>query len=87
MDLVAVIGLGVLGVSIALSGVRAAVGPSLFDRALAFDCISFNFAGCVLLASILMRSDLFIEVVLVIALLGFMATITVAFYLEGTLVE
>ncbi|HCF58529.1 MAG TPA: Na(+)/H(+) antiporter subunit F [Myxococcales bacterium] len=87
VDLVAVIGLGVLGLSIALCGVRAAIGPSLFDRALAFDCISYNFAGSILLVSLLMRSALYIEVVLVIALFGFIATITIAFYLEGTLVE
>ena len=79
--------LGVLGVGIALCAIRAYRGPSLFDRVLAFDCIALNVVGAILLVSILLESAVFMDVVLVVALLGFLGTISLAAYLEGSLVD
>lgn len=79
--------LGVIGVSILLCVIRAVKGPTLFDRVLAFDCIALNVVGAILLVSALLRTDAFMDVVLVVALLGFMGTISLGSYLEGTLVD
>jgi multicomponent Na+:H+ antiporter subunit F len=79
--------LAVIGVGILLCVVRAIRGPSLFDRVVAFDCIVLNVVGAVLLLSILYRTDAFMDVVLIVALLGFLGTVSLAAYLEGSLVD
>jgi multicomponent Na+:H+ antiporter subunit F len=79
--------LGVIGIGIVLCAIRAIKGPSLFDRVMAFDAIALNIVGATLLLSIYFRSAVFIDFVLVVALLGFLGTLSFAAYLEGTLVE
>ncbi len=77
----------VLVISIALCLVRAVRGPTLFDRVLAFDCLALNVVGGFVLISLLLRTDAYLDVVLVVALLGFLGTVAIATYLEGTLVD
>lgn len=80
-------GMLVLALGILLCVIRAYRGPTLFDRVMAFDAIALNFVGATLLLSILLRTDAFMDVVLVVALLGFLGAISLASYLEGTLVD
>jgi multicomponent Na+:H+ antiporter subunit F len=77
----------VIGIGILLCAIRAIKGPSLFDRVMAFDAIALNVVGATLLLSLYFRTVAFIDFVLVIALLGFLGTVSFAAYLEGTLVE
>jgi len=79
--------LGVIGVGIILCAIRAVRGPSLFDRVMAFDAIALNIVGATLLLSLFYRTSSFIDFVLVVALLGFLGTVSFAAYLEGTLVK
>jgi multicomponent Na+:H+ antiporter subunit F len=71
----------VLAISIGLCMVRAVRGPTLFDRVLAFDCLALNVVGGVVLVSLLLRTDAYLDVVLVVALLGFLGTVAFATYL------
>lgn len=87
VPVVVVASLFVLAIGILLCVIRAYRGPTLFDRVMAFDAVALNFVGAVLLFSILLRSDAFMDVVLVVALLGFLGAISLASYLEGTLVD
>jgi multicomponent Na+:H+ antiporter subunit F len=80
-------GLFILAFGILLCVIRAFKGPTLFDRVMAFDAIALNFVGAILLLSILLRTDAFMDVVLVVVLLGFLGAIALASYLEGTLVD
>jgi multisubunit Na+/H+ antiporter MnhF subunit len=77
----------VIAISIGLCLVRAVRGPTLFDRVLAFDCLALNVVGGVVLVSLLLHTDAFLDVVLLVALLGFLGTVSIATYLEGTLVD
>jgi multicomponent Na+:H+ antiporter subunit F len=77
----------VVAIGIGLCMVRALRGPTLFDRVLAFDCLALNMVGAILLISLLLHTDAFLDVVLVVALLGFLGTVALATYLEGTLVD
>jgi multicomponent Na+:H+ antiporter subunit F len=77
----------VIGIAIGMCVIRAVRGPSLFDRVLAFDCIMLNVVGAVLLLSILFRTEAFMDVVLIVALLGFLGTVSFAAYLEGSLAD
>lgn len=88
METVIVVGaLLVIAISVGLCVVRAVRGPTLFDRVLAFDCLALNMVGGVLLISLLLHTDAFLDVVLVVALLGFLGTVAFATYLEGTIVD
>ncbi len=84
---IAMVALATLGIGILLCFWRVLVGPSLFDRVLAFDCIALHFVGGTLLLSVLFGSAAFMDVVLVVALLGFIGTTSLAAYLEGSLVD
>ena len=77
----------VIAVGVVLCLFRALKGPTLFDRVLAFDCLALNVVGGVLLISLLLKTDAFLDVVLVVALLGFLGAVSFATYLEGTLVD
>jgi len=79
--------LGVVAIGIVLCAIRAVKGPSLFDRVMAFDAIALNVVGATLLLSIYFRTAAFIDFVLVVALLGFLGTVSFAAYLEGNLVD
>lgn len=77
----------VLGIGIVLCGIRAVCGPSALDRVMAFDCIALNVVGVMLLDSIGQRTGASMDMVLVVALLGFLGTIRFAAYPEGSLVD
>lgn len=84
-----VIGAGLIGlaIGITLCIIRAFRGPTLYDRVMVFEAIALHFVGAALLLSILLRTDAFMDIVLVVALLGFLGTVSLASYLEGTLVD
>ncbi len=82
-----VVALASSAAGVLLCAIRAVRGPSMFDRVLAFDCIVLNLLAATLLLSMLLETSAFMDVVLVVALLGFLGTISLAAYLEGTLVE
>ena len=74
-----------LTVGVVLSGVRMIIGPTIYDRVLAFDTAGLDVIGTILLVEILFDTGVFMDVVLVISLLGFLGTITLTAYLEGRL--
>lgn len=71
-----------LGLGHLLCLLRAIKGPSSFDRVLAFDCMALQSLGMILLFSILSRTNAYIDVILVVGLLGFVGTASLAYYLE-----
>jgi multisubunit Na+/H+ antiporter MnhF subunit len=86
-SLVPLLGLAVLGVGMVLCAVRIVRGPSAFDRVAAFDCLVLDAVGAVLLLSMLLETAVFLDAVLLVALLGFLGTVSLAIYLEGTFVD
>lgn len=87
MEVVVLGALGVVGLGLACCLYRVVRGPSAFDRVLALDSAVLNVVGAILLDSILIRSGAFLDVVLVVALLGFLGTIALTAFLEGRLGE
>jgi multicomponent Na+:H+ antiporter subunit F len=84
-ELVIMAAIVALTVGVVLSGIRMIIGPTIYDRVLAFDTAGLDVIGAILLVEILFDTGVFMEVVLVIALLGFLGTITLTAYLEGRL--
>jgi multicomponent Na+:H+ antiporter subunit F len=85
MSAVIIVALLVMAIGMGFCIFRMVKGPTQFDRVMAFDAIALHVVGTFLLLSILLRTAAFMEVVLVVALLGFVGTIVMAAYLEGTL--
>lgn len=71
-----------LVLSIVLSFVRLARGPSLADRVVALDLISTISIGLIAVYSIANDETAFLDVAIILALIAFLGTIAFAYYLE-----
>lgn len=76
------VALAALAVVFALSLVRVVLGPTVADRAVAADLCLFAVVGALALLSIRQDSQAFLDVVLIATLLGFLATVALAWLLE-----
>ncbi|MGL4316563.1 MAG: K+/H+ antiporter subunit F [Pseudomonas sp.] len=80
--------LAMLGLALLLAAARLVKGPSLPDRVLALDTLYINAIALIILYGIWKNSELFFEVALLIAVLGFVSTVAVAKYmLRGDIIE
>lgn len=70
--------MGGLAVSIALCLARLLRGPAIVDRLLALDTMTINVLAFLVVLSIHLRTDVFLESVLVLALLAFVGTVAIA---------
>lgn len=74
--------------ALALTTWRLVAGPDSTDRVLALDTLYVNTVALVILLGMRLASNLLFEAALVIALLGFIATIALArFIARGDVVE
>ncbi|KEJ97478.1 multisubunit potassium/proton antiporter, PhaF subunit [Pseudosulfitobacter pseudonitzschiae] len=71
-----------------LSMVRLVIGPTPADRILALDTMVINALGLVVLLGIYQGVQIYFEVALLIAMLGFVSTVALArFILRGDIIE
>jgi len=85
-----VVTLSLFGVaaSLALCLYRLLLGPTIVDRVLALDTMSTNVLALIVVLSIHWRTTVYLESVIVLALLAFVATVTIAKYLvRGRIIE
>jgi len=82
--LVLTLAFGTLTLAILLGLVRLARGPTVLDRVLAFDLIATCAVAMVLLLSIQWNTALYLELILIFSLLGFLTTVAFVFYLHKT---
>lgn len=75
--------LGVLALTFLFGLLRAAIGPTLADRAAAADLCLFTLVAALALLSARSVTAVYIDVVLVATLLGFTATLALARLLIG----
>ena len=77
-----------VGLSQILSMVRLVIGPSVGDRILALDTMVVNALGLIVLLGISQGTQIYFEVTLIIAMLGFVSTVAYArFVLRGDIIE
>lgn len=80
--------IGAVAVALLLTSLRLVFGPSSVDRVLALDTLYVNTVGLVILLGLRLASDLLFEAALVIAMLGFIATVALARFLaRGDVME
>ena len=80
--------LAMLGAALLLAVARLVKGPSQPDRVLALDTLYINAIALIILYGIWRGTELFFEIALLIAVLGFVSTVAVAKYmLRGDIIE
>lgn len=78
----------VLSVSQLMAMARLVIGPDAGDRILALDTMVLNAIGLVVLLGVAQGTEVYFEVTLIIAMLGFVSTVGLArFVLRGDIIE
>ena len=77
------VGIVALAVGMALMLYRMVKGPHLADRAIAGDALSLQVVGLVVLLAVDQRRSVSLDVALMVAIVGFAATVAFAQYLVG----
>jgi multicomponent K+:H+ antiporter subunit F len=80
IDTVIGIVMGMLLLALCLAGWRLLRGPAVEDRILAIDTLYINTIALLMLLGMWLRSDIYFEAVLVIAMLGFVGTLALSRY-------
>lgn len=78
---VVVLGIVAVFIGIILCLYRMLRGPHLADRALAGDVLSMHVVGLVILLAISLRTVIFLDAALVVAIMGFASTLAFAQYI------
>ena len=77
-----------IAVAMALNAWRLARGPSMPDRILALDTLTINAIALVILAGIDLATGVYLEVALLMAMMGFVGTVALCkFLLGGDVIE
>ncbi|MBA3030149.1 MAG: cation:proton antiporter, partial [Desulfobacteraceae bacterium] len=65
-----------------LAFIRLVLGPSLADRVVAFDVMTISGMGFIVVYAVSTDQSIFLDVVSVVALMAFLATLAFAYYLR-----
>ena len=76
-----------LGVGVLLALARLALGPSLLDRVVATDALLVIISAGLAVYAALTRNPTVVPVLVVVSLLGFVGSVSVARYIGGMLLE
>nr|WP_221204003.1 monovalent cation/H+ antiporter complex subunit F [Modestobacter versicolor] len=76
-----------LGTGVLLALVRLALGPSLLDRVVATDALLVIVSAGLAVYAALTRNPTVVPVLVVVSLLGFVGSVSVARYIGGMLME
>ncbi|WP_108484130.1 K+/H+ antiporter subunit F [Oceaniglobus ichthyenteri] len=88
MDIAMIITFVALALGQILSMVRLVLGPTPGDRILALDTMVINALGLVVMLGIYLGIQIYFEIALLIAMLGFVSTVALArFLLRGDIIE
>lgn len=68
--------------SMGLTVVRLLIGPTIPDRAMAFDLVMIHAVALIGLYAVVVDQALFVDAILVVAVLGFLGTVALARYIE-----
>ncbi len=72
----------VLIITTIISAVRLFVGPSLWDRLLSLSLVSSKIIIIVVLFALMLQSSFYLDIALVIAMLGFVGTTSLSAFLK-----
>jgi multicomponent Na+:H+ antiporter subunit F len=78
--------LSLLSLSVMVSIYRLIRGPSMADRVLALDAISYHIIGIVTVLTVMMDTQAYLEIVLLIGIIAFLGTIALSKFVDGGVV-
>ncbi len=84
VEAIAAVGAVLMMCGMVLCLIRLLRGPHLADRAMAADLLSFQVAGLVLVMALTLKNLAFFDVMLVVAILGFVTTVAFSQYISAT---
>jgi multicomponent K+:H+ antiporter subunit F len=88
LDIAVIVAFAALAIGQVLSMLRLVLGPTPGDRILALDTMVINVLGLVIVLGIQQGVQIYFEVSLLIAMLGFVSTVALArFILRGDIIE
>ena len=88
LEVATLVALVALAVGQVFSMVRLVIGPTSGDRILALDTMVINALGLVVVLGIRQGTQIYFEIALLIAMLGFVSTVALArFLLRGDIIE
>lgn len=76
---------GIMLLALALTFVRFIIGPTLIDRAIAFDVLTVSSLGLMGLIALFERRMIYLDVNIIYGLLSFVAVVVVGKYLRKSL--
>jgi multicomponent Na+:H+ antiporter subunit F len=85
-----IVQISLLCISVSMVGLiyRVIKGPTIPDRIVALDAIGINLVAVIALISILLETNAFLEIILLIGILAFIGTVAFSKYLEkGVIIE
>ena len=82
LDAVVAVSLGVLSLALGLALLRLVRGPTLPDRVVALELVATIFVGVVAVYSIASRQPVFLDVAIVLALVGFLGAVAFARFIS-----
>ncbi len=74
--------LPILSLSTVMVFIRFLKGPSIADRVIALDLMVIIGIGAIAVYSVLTNQSTFLDIAMVVALIGFLSTVAFAYYLE-----
>ena len=80
IEIAILISMHVLGISMLLALYRLLRGPGVADRILALDTLNINAIALLILDGMYLKSEIYFEAALVIAMLGFVSTVVLSKY-------
>lgn len=88
LEFILPVAISMIAIALILNTYRIIIGPSLSDRVLALDTLSINAIALIILVSLFLDTALYFEAALLIALMGFIATVALSKYiLRGDIME
>ena len=87
MTVVSVLAFTMLGAGVLLALVRLALGPSLLDRVVATDTLLVIISAGLAVHAALVRDPTLVPVLVVVSLLAFVGSVSVARYIGGMLLR
>jgi len=87
-QMILVLSLGIIALSSLLLIIRLIKGPSIPDRAISLDAIGINLIGITAIISVVLDTNAFLDVILLLGILAFIGTVAIAKFLEkGEIIE
>lgn len=87
-DALMLLSLFLLTISIVIALYRIIKGPSLPDRVLALDSVSYIIIGIVAVLSVYLDSEAYLETILLLGIIAFLGTIALSRFIErGVVIE